>query len=425
MKSRQIILDNISKQTGALRSLRTTTLAGQAWVSEALQKIDSIQTLSHAKMLLESASKMHDTKLDAWVAMTKSQLETDSIYGKAIMCMEALEAADSPNKELAATAISDAASNSASNESLAIKIANGCLSQFDMYPEVAALIVQAKQEVAAYAKLGKIDTATQLSKFTYLIGVISADMLGLPLDGRWHVADEKGKLAYAPIDANSDDTLLLNALRNFAKFDDVNKRFIIDTVLGPVEICAEDSIMYNGNVLNVDAFAEHAKQYLQLHQTQLEYENVSYNDALNAVALIASNMQKIQVFENSIVDTANQVAVLKLNEYYNVIRLNDIAYASSVKELGSMVSYELQQAAELKWKDDMQVELAKSLRQNALLQAYNDTLNEVKVRLSTIKDAQSKMTNDSEGFAAYQIIIDQYNALIAKIESKISEIVAA
>ena len=131
----------------SLKTLRPYTIAGQSFVNECLQAISkSALTLSRAKWMLESAGSIkNDVKLNAWKQSQLQAFNFDSIKTKLSIVCESLDM-ESPN-QVAAMDMAEELVMNEPNDKCVLKaiVVDHVLDKYNMYPEVAELIANAKQ----------------------------------------------------------------------------------------------------------------------------------------------------------------------------------------------------------------------------------------------------------------------------------------
>lgn len=408
----------------SLKTLRPYTIAGQSFVNECLQHIKRAPlTLSRAKWMLESANSIkNDVKLNAWKNEQLRHFDFDSIKTKLSIVCESLDM-ESPNQ---ATAIGQAEELVANepNDKCVLKaiVVDHVLDKYNMYPEVAELIANAKQ---MYMQKEGSNAIVEMETEQMLVVCSDNDIIGWPKTGAWYGLNDSGVLYFAIAAPNEDAVALMNAL-GIIKFVSSTKRFEADTMLGKVQIAGRDSILIDGAIITADAFAERVKQYMTIHQTQMDVEgsaSVETNIA-NAVVTVASMYDSIMLLDSSLV--IGDIAIYASGTVFNVIANGVITTFDNILKLINYLveehmSANLVDAVKAKWSilyDDAKLAV---VSMSAQLEAYNSTLNDLMSQIEAAKSKQASMDAESEGYAAYQLIIDKYEQLAARLRDKVND----
>lgn len=408
----------------SLKTLRTYTIAGQAFVNECLQHIKATPlTVSTALHMLNTAKRLNDTKLTAWSNEHFNELEGNSLKTRIAIVCENLDAS-SPN-QAAAIESAEEVVNTSSNDADIIKllVIEHVLDKYNMYPEVAQLIALAKQQFSL-----NNDNAKYVNTHRMLV-INDTDIIGYPATAKWYSLADNGALQAASRQPSENAAILMNAIQ-YVLFNYATNRFDADTVIGKVQIAGQDSILIDGNVIDSNAFVERVKQHMQLHGTAMDINGTLQLESMvaNAVATVANNFNNFMLLENSIV--VDIYAVYATNKF-NLINIktgefrtfNDILETINyMKSLG--VSSTFIDVIQSNWSILYEDALMRMTLTSGKLEAYQSTLTELNTHLNAVKSKQASMATDSEGYAAYQLIIDKYTSLIEQLKSKINDLTA-
>lgn len=407
----------------SLKTLRPYTIAGQSFVNECLQAISkSALTLSRAKWMLESAGSIkNDVKLNAWKQSQLQAFNFDSIKTKLSIVCESLDM-ESPN-QVAAMDMAEELVMNEPNDKCVLKaiVVDHVLDKYNMYPEVAELIANAKQ---MYMQKEGVNAIIEAQAEQMLVVRSGDDMIGWPKTGVWYGLSENGSLYFANAAPDENAVALMNAL-SLVRFVKSTNRFEADTVIGKVQIAGKDVILIDGAVITADAFAERVKQYMQIHQTQMDVDGTSSieTNIANAVVTVASMYDSIMLLEASIV--LGNIAIYASDIMFNVIQNGTIRNISGILNLINYLVEDLNAPRDLinaikaKWSivyDDAKLHV---VGMSAQLEAYNTTLNDLQTQIASTKEKQASMDAESEGYAAYQLVLDRYEQLAARLREKI------
>lgn len=421
---KQLYTQTLHNMAESLKTLRPYTIAGQSFVNECLQHIKRAPlTLSRAKWMLESANSIkNDVKLNAWKNEQLLQFDFDSIKTKLSIVCESLDM-ESPNQAAAIGQAEELVANEP-NDKCVLKsiVVDHVLDKYNMYPEIAELIANAKQ---MYMQKEGSNAIVEMETEQMLVVRSGNDMIGWPKTGAWYGLNDSGTLYFAAAAPNEDAVALMNAL-SMIKFVPSTNRFEADTMLGKVQIAGRDSILIDGAIITADAFAERVKQYMTIHQTQMDVEgsaSVETNIA-NAVVTVASMYDSIMLLDSSLV--LGNVAIYASGTVFNVIANGVITTFDNILKLINYLveehmSANLVDAVKAKWSilyDDAKLVV---VSMSAQLEAYNSTLNDLMSQIEAAKSKQASMDAESEGYAAYQLVIDKYEQLAARLRDKVND----
>lgn len=413
-----IMNNKIQNFIESLKHVKATTVAGQAFVNEALSKAKKVYAgFGFANWVLESASKTSDASLNAFARQQSAILNKDSFAFKAQLVQEALDMSESDNMQLAGETLESAIDVAGSDvSSLIAKIAvDKVLDKYDMYPEVADLIAQAKNLYYQNNDTAAMETG----KVTKMLVVIDEDIMGWPQCNKWFALQPGTSLLQYAQRQPSDVAMSLMRAMQLVTFNFVSKRFVIDTCIGHVEISAANSIVLDGNVIDANAFAERVQDKMQAEQVQMQVANVwdTNNAITNAVVVIANYFDMISLLDDSLAFNDVLVAVYKNDNIFNLIDCNTgtiEAYQSVTQTVAALQQRVVAQANidcfKAMFATTYEDERNKAIASSAKLQAYLTVFEQVNGNIANVMEKMQTLNPESEGYAAHQQILDRYNA---------------
>lgn len=413
----------------SLKAIKATTVSGQAFVNEALNKAKSVHTgFGFANWVLESASKIQDASLNAWSRQQSNILNKDSFIFKAQLVQEALDMSDSANMQAAGETLENTIDLSADDASTLIaRIAvDKVLDKYDMYPEVAALIAQAKQLYYESNNTAAMETG----KCSKMLVVIDGDIMGWPQSNKWYALSDTSILTYAQRQPAASAAALMNAMQ-LIPFNFASKRFIVDAFIGKVEIVAANTILLDGAQMDANAFAERVQDKMRIEQTQMQVANVwdSNNAVANAIVVIANYYDMISLLEDSIVFNDALIAIYANNGVFNMIDCNSgtiEVFQSVTQTIAALQTRMVAQANidcfkamfDARYEDERN----QAIQSSSKLQAYQTVFEQVQQNIAGVMEKMSTLNPESEGYAAHQQILDRYNAEAETLRTEIDKL---
>lgn len=415
---------NFKPLVADLRALKPVTAAGMQFVNESMTRLNASKpSLRLINFILESAAASKDVTLNAFARKHSKALGKQSFGYVMEMYAESLAETAEPgsNMEAAAEAVDALVSVPQTDAIYAIAVEHA-LDNFNMYPEVAAVIKAAKEQYFA-----SVNSADNMLIGKSMLVVIEGDFMGWHVTKRWYSLQEgTGKLVLASALPSAEAQAVLAAV-SMMPFDHTTNRFKATTCIGDVEIVGKDAIMFENATITTENFVERVQGWLATNGA-----NVAVNDDLdavealnNAVVVIATNWDMLSVLSNSIYNESYNTAVYVIDGMYNVIStgVHEInSFNSAVDCVNFLTDAGMPKLADFvreTWKDSYDAEVVTSIKNDAQAQLLIEMRDKVRAHIDAALGKQQLMDATSEGFAAYQQVIDQYNAQLNAINDKL------